>query len=96
MFENIGGKIKTTAAAISWIGIVANVFLGFIIMGIAEEMVIFALLYMAVGSLVSWISSFILYGFGQLVENTDKLCADIKAKEKSNADNVEAEQVQNV
>ena len=28
---------------------------------------------MAVGSFLSWIGSFLLYGFGQLIENSDKL-----------------------
>ena len=35
--------------------------------------VVLGLCVMIFGSLSSWISNFILYGFGQLVENTDKM-----------------------
>ena len=68
MFDNIGGKIKTLAKVVCWIGIVASVILGLLSMN-----VITALLIMGIGSLSSWIGSFMTYGFGQLIENTDIL-----------------------
>ncbi len=96
MFENIGRKIKTTASAACWLGIIASLFMGMIIMSLDEEAALLGFLIMGIGAFFSWISSFVLYGFGQLVENSDKLCADINKKEKSTANSVEAEQVQNV
>ena len=68
MFDNIGGKIKTLAKVVCWIGIVASV-----ILGLLSRNVITALLFIGIGSLGSWIGSFMTYGFGQLIENTDIL-----------------------
>lgn len=78
MFNNIGNKIKTYAEVVSWIGIIACIILGVIsiIAGIASETVgpiITGVLVALIGSLSCWIAAFVLYGFGQLVENSDIL-----------------------
>ena len=73
MFDNIGGKIKTLAQVITWIGILASIISGIAIMTIDDEMIFVGLMVMIFGALSSWVSSFVLYGFGQLVENSDKL-----------------------
>ena len=73
MFNNIGGKIKTLAKVICWIGIIASVIGGIATMAMDEDMIIFGLLGMPVGALASWIGSFMLYGFGELVENSTVL-----------------------
>ena len=39
-------------------------------------------LVMIFGSLASWVSSFFIYGFGQLVENSDKTVALLKKQKK--------------
>lgn len=74
MFDNIGGKIKSLAQVVCWIGIIASVICGFILIGTDEDLILLGLLIMVIGSLISWVSSFALYGFGQLIENTDELC----------------------
>lgn len=73
VFDNIGGKIKILAQVVCWIGIACSVISGFVIMASDEDMALLGLMIMIVGSLLSWVSSFTLYGFGQLIENTDKL-----------------------
>ena len=73
MFDNIGGKIKTLAKTLCWIGIVCFFVLGVVVVAINERLLFLGLLIMIVGAFLSWIGSFILYGFGQLIENTDKL-----------------------
>ena len=75
MFNNIGGKIKTLARVICWIGIIASVVGGIGMMVMDEDMIIFGLLTIPVGALMSWIGSFMLYGFGELVENSAVLAA---------------------
>lgn len=73
MFENIGGKIKVLAKVCTWIGIGGSVLAGVPVMiasGVAGLIVI------VVGCLASWVGSFLLYGFGQLVENSDKMAAN--------------------
>ncbi len=73
MFKNIGGKIKTLAVVITCIGIVLSIIVGSLLM--VNELVIVGILVMLVGILASWISSFILFGYGQMIENSDKLVA---------------------
>ena len=81
MFNNIGKKIKILASVIFWIGIIVGA-IGFIVMlafGLVEEEELFIGLSFAVLVVVgfgSWIGSFFLYGFGQLIENSDRLVSE--------------------
>ena len=79
MFGNIGGKIKTLAQVVTWIGIIGSVIYGFVL-GIYEDLIFEGFIMALLGSLISWVSSFVLYGFGQLIENTDKLVELAKNK----------------
>lgn len=78
MFDNISNKMKSAATALAILGIIGSIIIGSIIIAEANDSyypsareVLGGLLVMIVGSLSSWVSSFILYGFGQLIENTD-------------------------
>ena len=89
MFNNIGRKIKTLAKVIAWIGMASSVISGLVtmieivILTKADTVLqgvwflflglILGAIVAAVGCLVAWASVLILYGFGQLVENSDKL-----------------------
>ena len=91
MFNNIGEKIKTLATIITILGIIASVISGiaFIVYSIVEAYdvsrlvagIILGVLTMVVGSLISWISSFLLYGFGELIENSTILKEKFADKE---------------
>lgn len=75
MFNNIGGKIKKLAEITCLLGILASIAGGIIILIAAPTRSGIAILLAAIaaivlGSLASWISSFVLYGFGELVENS--------------------------
>lgn len=78
MFDNIGGKIKKVAEVVCWMGIIVCCVVGvaFLSLGANGDNGVQAIIGVAigvVGSLLSWVSSFVLYGFGQLVENSDVL-----------------------
>ncbi len=86
MFNNIGGKIKGLAQVIAWIGIIASFIIGINLMSTAARFGSYSdssligglgsfagILVIVIGSLFSWIGSFVLYGFGQLVENSDTM-----------------------
>ena len=73
MFNNIGGKIKALAQVVCWIGIIASVMIGFAYMTIGDEETTIGFFIMILGSLLSWVGSFMTYGFGQLIENSDIL-----------------------
>lgn len=101
MFDNIGGKIKVLAKVICWIGIACSCLVGIVMWNEAvewEEPALFfsGLLIAGIGSLASWLSSFVLCGFGQLIENSDELVEQGKARigkssEAENNTNVGAE-----
>ncbi|MBR3995732.1 MAG: hypothetical protein IKI97_10690 [Clostridia bacterium] len=74
MFNNIGSKIKNLANIITVIGIAISMIIGLILMIIAliEESfsgILVALIWASIGSLFLWISSFILYGLGELIDS---------------------------
>ena len=73
MFDNIGGKMKTLAKVVCWIGIIASCLCGIILIGIDEDTALTGFLVLIFGSLSSWIGSFMTYGLGQLIENSDIL-----------------------
>ncbi len=73
IFSNIGGKIKGFAELLTWLGILGSIFSGLWIMSIDDDFIIPGILVIVIGSLVSWISHLLLYGFGQLIQNSDIL-----------------------
>ena len=68
MFDNIGKKIKTLAQVICWIGIIFAVICGFLIMKAGGSAIFSGFIIMIIGSLISWFSSFTLYGFGEIID----------------------------
>ena len=79
MFENIGRKIMTLAEIVTWLGIIGFILYGLVIMAQDEDLIIVGFLVMGLGSLGSWIGSFLLYGFGQLIENTEEMIRILKS-----------------
>ena len=85
MFSNIGDKLCGFAKVLCWIGIICSILLGFaiIVSGCAAgssmgnngasasaAMFFVGILTMGIGSLMSWLSSLALYGFGELIRRT--------------------------
>ena len=89
MFDNIGGKIKALAKVVCWIGIIVSCIVGFVMLINSNAV---GLLIAGVGSLSSWIGSFVLYGFGQLIENSDRLAAHLCPYEENEMDRRESEE----
>ena len=73
MFKNIGDKIKTLAEVICILGIISSFVIGCILMAIDLDFFLKGILTIVLGSLASWIGSFVLYGFGQLVDDVNFL-----------------------
>ena len=67
MYDNIGKKIKLLARIITIIAVIASIIAGIILMALEQYWgIIFIILF----PFVLWVSSFILYGFGELIDNT--------------------------
>jgi len=97
MFDNIGGKIKKLASVITGLGITGSVIVGIILMALAEELVLMGIIIAVVGSISSWIGSFLLYGFGELVENSAIIAkkSDMKLSKSNNSNTVRHEETVN-
>lgn len=66
MYTNVGKKIKRLARVVAVIGIVISVISG---ISMIYTSFLSALIIAAIGSLFSWLSTLVLYGFGELIEN---------------------------
>ena len=78
MYDNIGSKIKTLAQVVFIIMAVISIISGVIIIFSDDGAFIIGILTAGIGVLLSWIGTFFLYGFGQLIENTDILVRESK------------------
>lgn len=67
MYENIGGKIKKLSKAIAVIGIIIAVIAGFWYIADYDE-ILQGVFIIVSGGLAAWISSLLIYGFGELIE----------------------------
>lgn len=76
VFNDIGGKMKFFAKITTWIGIVFSVFVGLVLcaIGIDERdggsLIWGGIALMFFGSAASFVGSWFLYGFGELIENS--------------------------
>ena len=77
-YDNIGGKIKGWAKWIFAIEAIAAVIAGIVIMVENEGAILVGLLVIIFGPIVAWVSSWLLYGFGQLIENSDIIAEEHK------------------
>lgn len=83
MFDNISDKMKSAATALAILGIIGSIIIGSVM--IAESLLV-GLLVIIVGSLSSWVSSFTLYGFGQLIENTDAISSEMESIKRTTSE----------
>ena len=91
MFEDIGSKIKNLSKFICCIEIIACIVVG-IVMAATNENLIFARILVAVmGALLSWVGAFILYGFGQLIENSDIIAEESRRSNAKYENNIRKE-----
>ena len=74
MYKDIGKKIKTLAELICWIGIIISLISGCALMGANG----IGILVIILGALGSWTGSFLLYGFGELVDNSTKIVKSLE------------------
>ena len=72
LYENIGGKIKKLAFGLFLFYAVASVIFALVYLFQGGELII-GLLILVLGPVFSFIGSWILFAFGQLVENSDIL-----------------------
>ena len=70
MYDNIGGKIKGLAKATFIVEAIAAVITGISLMVADDDFLLIGFLVMVAGPIVAWISSWLIYGFGELIDKT--------------------------
>lgn len=82
MFDNIGKKIKSLANVLCWVGIIAYVIAAIIMFSIDEDFIGIGFLLLFVGPFMSWISSFFMYGFGELIDKVSDIERNTRGNER--------------
>ena len=70
MYENIGKKIKGLAQILFIVGAIAAAIIGMVLMIISTSFILLGVLTLFLGPILSWIGSWLLYGFGELIDKT--------------------------
>ena len=83
MYENIGRKIKGLAIVVFAIMAILSVVAGVFMLFRDNGGFLIGILIAGIGILLSWVGTFFLYGFGQLIENTDILVYQTKNMSKN-------------
>lgn len=71
LFDNIGAKIKIIAKVLFGLGVVAGLVIAYFVSQKGNDNL--AMIVFFVGILISWFSTYLLYGFGELVDNSQKI-----------------------
>lgn len=98
MYNNPGGKIKALAKVVATIGILLSILSGMLAIGTAGRVsfnlggsagvitgggAVYGIVIIVVGSLISWLSTLALYGFGELVENSALIRDELRRQPSS-------------
>lgn len=95
MYDKIGGKIKGMAKATFFVEAIVAIIAGIIFTIMAgngdEAMLLVGLPVMILGPLAAWVSSCLLYGFGELIDKTcdiarNTYCGERKSEAQSKVD----------
>ena len=96
MYDNIGNKIKILAKVTFVLCAISSLLAGIVLMATSEYMVVAGLIIMVVGSLFSWIASWFMYGFGELIEKTSAIERNTRGGGNSSVCVKDNEEKQNV
>ena len=81
MYDNIGGKIKGLAKTMFIVEAIGAVIMGIALLTTDDDFILAGLLTLFCGPIVAWIGSWILYAFGELVEDVRDI-RDLKCLNK--------------
>ena len=70
-YKNIGCKIKGLATVIFIVEAVVSLIYGLVLIASSKFTIVFGILLIVFGPILAWVGSWLLYGFGQLIENSD-------------------------
>lgn len=89
MFSNMGRKIMTLGKVICWLGIILKLIIGVTAIIMVNKrsyyvdsdtqiyVTLGAIAFMIIGALFSWVASFLLIGYGEMIEHTNSIDAKL-------------------
>ena len=83
MYDNIGGKIKGLAKGIFIAMAILGFLTGVVFIAIDKDMAWLGLLCIALYPLIGWISSWMLYGFGEIIDKLTVIESNTRADKKN-------------
>ena len=83
MFYNISEKIKTAAKVFTILGIVCSIIYGILLW--IETNFLVGILLMIIGGVCSWVGSFMMYGFGELIECAQRIARNTRPSVNTSA-----------
>ena len=94
MYKNVGGKLKALAKAYAIVVAIISIIAGMVTLA-SNAAVCIGLVLIIVVPFVAWLSSFILYGFGELIEEVSLIrrqkidsTSNLNAYNKSNTEQI--------
>lgn len=87
MFNNAGKKVKTVAKVVFCLNCILTLisWISLLLLAIhlrSPELVIISTLLLPIAIIFAWVFSLLIYAFGQLVDNSDKLAENKEEKEE--------------
>ena len=79
MYKNIGKKIKFFAALVGYLGVIGSIIIGIVITTLLDDNYLtsdvsyLGIIIGIVSALICWVSQYIIYGFGELVDNSTQI-----------------------
>ena len=70
MFNNIGSKIKAYASILCWVVIILSFLITTILFSFGGAFIIMGIVIFAAGIIAGFLSTFLLYGYGELIDKT--------------------------
>lgn len=86
LYENIGGKLKSLTKCLFVIEFIGAIIIGPVCIFSGGDLVLYGLLILMIGPLAAWVSSWVLYAFGQLVEDVHAIRDQEGTTEKAKAE----------
>lgn len=81
MFNNIGKKIKSLAKISCWINIILFLIVGLSIFSEGDEIGLFIGIF---GAFISWVGSWLMFGFGEIIDCLQKITVSTQHHPRTN------------
>ena len=78
--SKVGKRIMVLATFLCWVGVIASLCQGVLIIGEDEDKILLGLLVAIGGSLLAWISTWCLYAYGKLVDDVQVIRRKLEEK----------------